>query len=89
MPTLTIRNLPMEVMERLKARAKQNGRSMEREAREILGQRLASRSELLSEMRARWDDIAVPPSAAEVSGWIRVCRHERLALHFRAAVRND
>ncbi len=77
MPTLTIRNLPMEVVERLKTLAKRNGRSMEQEAREILGQRLAARSELLSEMRSRWDDIAVPPSAAEVSGWIEGGRRGR------------
>jgi len=70
MATLTIRNLPPEVVKRLKERAKRNGRSMEQEAREILGQRLASRSELLSEMRGRWTDIATPPSASEVDEWI-------------------
>lgn len=41
MATITIRNLPPEVMTRLKERAKRNGRSMEGEAREILGQSLA------------------------------------------------
>jgi plasmid stability protein len=36
MPTLTIRNLDQEVVDRLKAKAKENGRSLEAEAREIL-----------------------------------------------------
>ncbi len=36
MATLTIRNLPDEVRDRLRVRAAQNGRSMEAEAREIL-----------------------------------------------------
>ena len=70
MATLTIRNLDSEVVKRLKERAKRHGRSMEQEAREILGQRLAARNELLSEMRARWDDITSPPSATDVSAWI-------------------
>lgn len=70
MATLTIRNLPPEIVERLKERARRNGRSMEQEARDILGERLAARSELLAEMRTRWAEIADPPSAAEVNTWI-------------------
>ena len=70
MATLTIRNLPPDVVKRLKERAKRNGRSMEQEAREILGQRLATRGEVLSEMRKRWTEIATPPSASDVDGWI-------------------
>lgn len=77
MPTLTIRNLSPEVVERLKERAKRNGRSMEQEAREILGQRLAARSELLSEMRSRWSEITAPPSAKEVDSWIETGRKGR------------
>ncbi|MFO1186615.1 MAG: Arc family DNA-binding protein [Alphaproteobacteria bacterium] len=36
MATLTIRNLPDEVRDRLRVRAAQNGRSMEEEARSLL-----------------------------------------------------
>ena len=36
MATLTIRNLPDEVRDRLRVRAAQNGRSMEAEARDVL-----------------------------------------------------
>lgn len=77
MATLTIRNLEPDLVKRLKIRAKQNGRSMEQEAREILGQRLASRGEVLSEMRAYWSEIPNPPSASEVDGWIRQGRRGR------------
>lgn len=70
MATLTIRNLAPEVVDRLKERAKRHGRSMEQEAREILGQRLAARSELLAEMRARWAEIPTPPAAADVNAWV-------------------
>ena len=77
MATLTIRNLPHDVVKRLKERAKRNGRSMEQEAREILGQRLAARNELLSEMRARWTEIESPPSASDVNEWIESGRRGR------------
>ena len=40
MATLTIRNLPDEVRDRLRVRAAQNGRSMEAEAREALADAL-------------------------------------------------
>lgn len=77
MATLTIRNLGSELVERLKERAKRNGRSMEQEAREILGQRLAARNDLLAEMRTRWNVMAAPPTAADVDEWIAAGRRGR------------
>ncbi len=74
MSTLTIRNLPLEVIKRLKERAKRHGRSMEQEAREILGQRLAARDELLSNIKTRWTDMRNPPSAVDVDVWIAAGR---------------
>lgn len=44
MAAITIRNLPDEVVEALKARAKRNGRSMEADVREVLS-RLATRDD--------------------------------------------
>jgi plasmid stability protein len=38
MATLTIRNLPDDVRDRLRVRAAENGRSMEAEVREVLSQ---------------------------------------------------
>lgn len=40
MATLTIRNLPDEVRDKLRVRAAQNGRSMEAEARDVLANSL-------------------------------------------------
>ena len=77
MPTLTIRNLPLDVVERLKARARRNGRSMEQEAREILGQFLPDRGETLSAIREFRKTIANPPSAADVDAWIAESRRGR------------
>ncbi len=41
MATLTIRNLPDEVRDKLRVRAAENGRSMEAEARDLLERKLA------------------------------------------------
>jgi plasmid stability protein len=60
MATLTIRNLPDEVRDRLRVRAAQNGRSMEAEAREMLEIALDSRTP---------EDIA--QAVAEAQAWVR------------------
>ncbi len=69
MSTLTIRNLPPEVVERLKERARRNGRSMEQEARVILGHRLAPRDAVLDQVVARWETLPSRPSSAKVRRW--------------------
>ena len=56
MATLTIRNLEDEIVERLKTNAKQHGRSLEAEVREILVQ--AAQKPTLSEFRERARRIA-------------------------------
>lgn len=77
MPTLTIRNLPLEIVERLKLRARSNGRSMEQEAREILGRVLPDRSEVLSEILDFKKSIANPPSTEEIGAWVAEARRGR------------
>jgi plasmid stability protein len=73
MATLTIRDLDESVKTRLRVRAAQNGRSMEAEARSILGAALTAtepRRGLGSRIHQRFadlDDLALPlPSRAEV-----------------------
>jgi antitoxin FitA len=66
--TLTIRNLPDDLVQRLKDAAASRGRSMEQEVRDLLRIHYMERSEILDRMRARWDD-AVVPSAVEVRRW--------------------
>ncbi len=68
MATITIRNLPDDVVERLKAVAADHRRSMEHEVRILLEQRYAPRSEVLRRIRARWGRLpAVAPE--EVQRW--------------------
>ena len=45
MATLTIRNLPDAVRDKLRIRAAENGRSMEAEARDLLGRAVYARAE--------------------------------------------
>lgn len=74
MPTLTIRNISPEMIERLKDRAGRQGHSMEQEVREILSYHLISRDELIDKIQTQWLQMPNPPSAAEVDGWIQAGR---------------
>jgi len=69
MATITVRNLPPETVESLKALAASNGRSMEQEVREMLTYRFMPRERLLDEIVAKRPDVQ-PPSAHEVMEWI-------------------
>ena len=68
MASLTIRNLPDDLIERLKETAFRHGRSMEQELRLLLQSRYTKRSELLDRVRGQWDD-AVAPKPGEVDRW--------------------
>ncbi len=72
MATLTIRNLPADVVARLKARAASRGHSMEEEARQVLQHQFRSRTEILKDVASRWK--AKGPSARAVNSWIEVGR---------------
>lgn len=68
MGAITIRNLPDELVGRLKEAAEAHNRSMEQEVRELLEQRYAPKGEVLSRMRDRWDGL--PETAPEeVNRW--------------------
>ena len=68
MATLTIRNLPEDVVDRLKASAQRKGLSMEQEVREILLKRYAARATVLDRVRNRWEKLPAT-SAEEVQTW--------------------
>lgn len=69
MATLTIRNLPVDLVERIKARAGRQGRSMEQEVRDLLMEHFAARAAVLERMRERSAGLAaVTPE--EVDRWI-------------------
>ena len=66
MATLTIRNLPQEVYDRLRIRAAENKRSMEAEARELMYKALRPKltpEEALRNLQARM--AGIPPEAQE------------------------
>lgn len=68
MGTLTIRNLPDDLIERLKAVAADHRHSMEQEVRTLLEHRYAPRPEVLRRIRARWSHLpAVTPE--EIEHW--------------------
>jgi plasmid stability protein len=73
MATITIRHVPDEVVERLKAVAKGKGISMEQEVRELLETRYAAKAEIIERIRQRWEELP-PTSAAEVNAWRDVGR---------------
>ena len=70
MGTLTIRSLPDEIIQRVKASAELHQHSMEQEIRELLQKRYGPRSEVLRRIRERWEELP-PTDADEVENWRR------------------
>lgn len=56
MATVTVRNLPEEVVDRIKRSAAVQGRSMEAELRELLTRRYSGRAEVLARIHERWEE---------------------------------
>jgi len=70
MATLTIRNVRPSVVKSLKSLARRNRRSMEREVRELLEERVADRRTTLAQIQAAWAAQRRRPTAQEVDKWI-------------------
>lgn len=68
MATLTIRNLPEDLLERLKDVSRRKGRSMEQEVRDLLEARYPPRSVVLAEIRQSWQSLP-PVSREEADAW--------------------
>ena len=68
MRTITIRNLPDDLMDRLKEAAEAHHRSLEQEVRELLEQRYAPKEGVLDRVRGRWEGLP-GITAAEVARW--------------------
>ena len=68
MGAITIRNLPDELVDRLKEAAQAHNRSMEQEVRELLEQRYAPKGEVLNRMRERWEELP-QTDPEEVAHW--------------------
>ena len=69
MGTLTIRNLPDDLVDRIKEAAAGQGHSMEQEVRDLLQRRYATRAEVLARLQERWRQYPTA-SAQEIAAWI-------------------
>jgi plasmid stability protein len=74
MATLTVRNLPDEVIERLKEIAARNRRSMEQEVRTILESVSLDRVSACRRIEQAWTDQSRPTTAEEVDRWLALSR---------------
>lgn len=74
MPTITVRNVPVKVVQSLKALAKRHNRSMEQEVREMLEGYVAERRAVLDQIEAGWHKQSRRPTAAEIDSWMAVGR---------------
>jgi antitoxin FitA len=68
MANITIRNVPDELIQRIKHLAAQKGVSMEQEIRDLLQNRYQQRSVVLERIRQRWQSLP-SQSADEVQDW--------------------
>ena len=74
MASITVRNLSEELIGRLKAQAKRNGRAMEAEVRSILEREVMDRRLLLDVIEAELELQSEPTSPKQVDAWIRRSR---------------
>ncbi len=74
MTTITTRDIDPEIIRRLKERARNNGRSMEAEVRQILADAVRDRRAALTRIESIKASGVRPTSAEDVDGWIRGTR---------------
>lgn len=77
MATITVRNLPDEVIAALKERARRHHRSMEQEVRTILAEVLVDRETARKRIEFLWREIKRPVGAEEAAEWLRNARQWR------------
>jgi plasmid stability protein len=70
MATLTIRNVPPKLVRSLKVLARENGRSMEQEVRNLIAEYVGERLALMDEIEASWERQARRPEARDIDEWI-------------------
>ena len=68
MATITIRNLPDDLVERIKLLAKEKGVSMEQEIRDLLQARYVNRREVIERIRQRNETLPTQ-SVVNLSDW--------------------
>lgn len=68
MATITIRNVPDELVNRIKRLAEQKGISMEQEVRDLLQSRYVQRSEVIKRIRQRSQTLPIQ-KADQLQDW--------------------
>jgi len=71
MATITVRNIPEEVITKIKNRARRNKRSMEQEIRTILSEVVLDRERAMKRIESLWQQQKRPISKEEVDAWLR------------------
>jgi hypothetical protein len=74
MATLTIRNLPPDLVRSLKELAQLHHRSMEQEVRELIELHVGDRLSAISQIESSWGSPAHSPSPDEIEAWIKMGR---------------
>jgi plasmid stability protein len=74
MATLTVRNIPEDVLRSLKTLARMNHRSMEEELRRLIESKAMDRLSVLRQVEASWKRQKRPTTRREVERWIRESR---------------
>jgi plasmid stability protein len=72
--TITVRNLPDEVIEMIKNRARRNKRSMEQEVRLILSEAVHDRERAMKHIESLWEKQKRPIAREEVDAWLKQAR---------------
>jgi plasmid stability protein len=80
MATITVRNIPDEVVDMIKSRARRNKRSMEQEVRTILTEVVSDRAQAMKRIEALWKTQKRPISKEEVDTWLRKARQKENSL---------
>ena len=74
MATITVRNVPDEVIVMIKNQARRNKRSMEQEVRNILSEVVLDRERAMKRIESLWQRQKRPISKEEVDTWLRKAR---------------
>jgi len=80
MATITVRNIPEEVIAMIKNRARRNKRSMEQEVRTILSEVVLDRERAMKRIESFWQRQKRPISKEEVDAWLRKARQNENSL---------
>ena len=75
MATITVRNIPDEVIKMIKNRARRNRRSMEQEVRSILSGVVHDRERAMKRIESLWRRQNRPIPREEIDAWLRRARN--------------